>query len=182
PWPGAAGSESRTEFLTRSTAPLSTLPRSQWFRAEASPGSPIWATPLGVQDPARLSQKTSFSISGLLNAGHWLGVPIQAGTLPLNLACRRVFRPELLSPLATPAGAGTPLLVVADAVVVFFAMVLFTRFTTGASLRETAPPSWAETLFVIMLFERVIGDRPLVPAVPMMRSAPPSSWARLLPM
>src|ERR1700694_3705679 len=189
-----------SEYLTLRPAPPSTLPTSQPLTGRVSPGMPSWAMPFGVHDPARLSEKMSFSISGLLNDGQvgeagfgpaLVPVDIQPGTWFAYLLWSTDISPALFVPLEMPAGAGAPLLVVAVAVVRLPLKVLFRMFTTGASFIEMAPPSWAEMLLVNMLLVIVIGDSPDVPlgagvarplpVVPMIRIPPPSSWAMLMP-
>ena len=52
--------------------------------AEVSPGMPSWAMPLVAHDPARLSKKMSFSISGLLKSGQTRGASTGA-VVPVSI-------------------------------------------------------------------------------------------------
>src|SRR5665647_1583113 len=97
----------------------------------------------------------SFSKVGLLNVvAASVAEPLNNVVLR-NLACNG----SLLAPVERPAGAGLPSLVTAVAVVMFLATVLFTMFTKAASSRASPPPSWAETLLlmVLLVIEMVSG-------------------------
>ena len=89
---------------------------------------------------------------------------------------------SLLAAVESPAGAASPLLVTAVAVVRFFVTVLSTMLTNAASSRAMPPPSWAETLLamVLLVIEMVPGvDRETCePLVCRSRMPPPSSLAR----
>ena len=64
---------------------------------------------------------------------------------------RRACSGSLFAAVESPAGAASPLLVTAVAVVMFFVTVLPTMFTKAESSRAMPPPSWAETLLAMML-------------------------------
>ena len=97
---------------------------------------------------------------------------------------RRACSGALFRAVDRPAGAASPSLVTAVAVVRFFATVLFTMLTKAESSSAMPPPSWAETLFAIVLSEIVIVPgfvREMCdPLVCSSRMPPPSSLARLV--
>ena len=88
----------------------SAAPMSQWLIGLGSPARPMPVTVPPARVPARLSQKTLLKSRGLLKTGDPAG----------SVACRG----SLFSDVESPAGAGTPVLVTAVAVVRFFITVL----------------------------------------------------------
>jgi hypothetical protein len=126
-----------TELVGSRLPEPSNSPRSHSSIGVASPGWPIPMTSARTRVPARLSHRMLLNSNGLLNSGEPAG----------RVACSSA----LLDPLEMPAGAGSPLLVTAVAVVTFFMIVLLSMRTLGASSRAMPPPSCVDTLFTIML-------------------------------
>src|SRR5580704_8499820 len=148
--------------------------------------SRFWVSPMPVtvecrlsHEPARLPQTTSSITSGSLNvraasAVHSAADPVTwahvCGVVPVGVSTRivleepvpaRKFCSWLLYPMVeTPAGAGSPLLVSAVAVVTLLAIVSLTSRTSGALSIDTPPPSWLDTLSVIVLFDTTNGHGP----------------------